>query len=91
MRQIIVCWTANRERLRILWDNDRRDSLTTIPFDSAKELHQHIKELVVELQINGHDVDIYPCAVLNPEDEFRNWAIDFKPVGYSNASVLTLT
>lgn len=90
MRQVVCAWENDGSRLYILWDNDRRDSMMSIPFNSLQDMYKHISGLTTGWKIDGFDVEIGKVKVLNPKDNHWDWVIDFDPKDEQNAIVFTL-
>lgn len=90
MRQVVCAWESDGSRLYILWDNDRRDSMMSIPFDNKEDMFKHISGLTNGWKIDGFDVEIHKVNVHNPKDNHWEWTIDYDPKGEQNAIVFTL-
>ena len=88
MRQIVCAW--HESHLLILWDNDIRDSLMSIPFNSQEAIYAHIAGLTNGWKIDGFDVESQQVKVLNPTDAHESWVIDFDAKDDLNAIVFTL-
>lgn len=90
MRHVVIHVNEAKPRLTILWDNDARDSMSTMPFDGLDRAMSFIAGLVHGFRVEGHDVDILSVSVLNPGDDHRDWVIDWDSDN-PNARVIALT
>lgn len=79
-----------KPRISILWDNDQRDSLTTLTFPNLDRAYSYIAGIIGAFRVEGHDVDVTSVEVLNPGDEHQSWLIDWDSPT-PNARVLTLS
>lgn len=90
IQQVIFCWNPEGTRLWILWDNDRRDSFATLPFESSYHLFHHIASLANEWA-KTYDVDIQSVIVKNPQADHQSWLLDWFPQEHPNARCITLS
>lgn len=79
-----------KPRISILWDNDQRDSLSSLAFTELDRCYSYIAGLVGAFRVEGYDVDVTSVEVLNPGDEHQSWMIDWDSPT-PNARVLTLS
>lgn len=93
MRQVIATWAESEThtRLWILWDNDIRDSMTSLVFPNSLDAMKHLSSIHMGWRIDGFDVDITNVTVLNTPDDHKAWHIDFDPQNTTNARCFTLT
>ena len=78
-------------RLWILWDNDVRDSLASLTFETRMKAMKHLSKITDEWKSSGQFVDVTNITVLNTRKEHENWTIDYDPKGFSNGRCFTLT
>lgn len=89
MQQVIFCWDETATRLWILWDNDRRDSFSSLAFSDRWALFGHIASCVNSWK-KEYDVDICSVIVKNPRADHQSWLIDWRPIEQANARCITL-
>lgn len=93
LRQVITTWSENEDhtRLSILWDNDIRDSMTSLVFPTLNDAMKHLASMHMGWRIDGFDVDITNVSVLNAPEDYKTWHMDFDPKNTTNARCFTLT
>ena len=95
-RQVVCAWEdrllpSPHTRLWILWDNDVRDSLASLTFETRLNAMKHLSKITDEWKSSGQFVDVTNITVLNTRKEHENWTIDYDPKGFSNGRCFTLT
>lgn len=90
MQQVIFCWDETATRLWVLWDNDRRDSFSSLAFPDRYDLFSHIASCVNSWK-KQYDVDICSVVVKNPQADHQSWLIDWRPMEHPNARCITIS
>ena len=90
IQQVIFSWNREGTRLWVLWDNDRRDSFTTMAFESSYHLFHHIASMANEWA-KTYDVDIQSVEVKNPQADHQAWLIDWYPISVTNPNGRCIT
>lgn len=89
MQQVIFCWDETATRLWVLWDNDRRDSFSSLAFPDRFALFSHIASCA-NSWAKEYDVDISSVIVKNPQADHQSWLIDWRPMEHPNARCITI-
>jgi|14BtaG_2_1085337.scaffolds.fasta_scaffold00197_24 hypothetical protein len=90
MQQVIFCWNDEATRLWILWDNDQRESFSSLVFPDRFALFSHIASCA-NSWARDYDVNICSVVVKNPKADHQSWLIDWRPMEHPNARCITLS